>query len=203
MTRTEVLAARDALFAELQQFRRDADADLAASLQQELTGATDRYQQLKNAAGALDFADLLVARARSDQNQRRGAAAPAGRNSRGSSSTSSRTRIRSRPRSCCCSRPMTLRRSNGVKPVRLQASCSSSAIPSRRSTDSAAPMSATYWQVSQQVEARGGQRAAADERATEACRRFSDSSTRRFGAQMSGDERALQADYVPLSPRRA
>src|SRR5205823_2563774 len=52
--------ARDALFADLQQFRKDADADLAAALQQELRGATERYQQLKQAAGALDFADLLV-----------------------------------------------------------------------------------------------------------------------------------------------
>jgi ATP-dependent exoDNAse (exonuclease V) beta subunit len=63
VTRTDVLGARDALFAELQQFRKDADADLAASLQQELSGATSRYQQLKRAAGALDFTDLL-ARAR-------------------------------------------------------------------------------------------------------------------------------------------
>ena len=40
VTRTEVLAARDALFADLQQFKKDADADLAAALQQELAGAT-------------------------------------------------------------------------------------------------------------------------------------------------------------------
>src|SRR5262249_47841639 len=60
VTRTQVLAARDQLFADLQQFRRDADADLAASLQQELAGATAQYQALKTAAGALDFADLLV-----------------------------------------------------------------------------------------------------------------------------------------------
>ncbi len=59
-TRTEVLAARDALFAALQQFKRDADGDLAACLQQELAGATSRYQELKSAAGALDFADLLA-----------------------------------------------------------------------------------------------------------------------------------------------
>ncbi|MBZ5560438.1 MAG: UvrD-helicase domain-containing protein, partial [Acidobacteriia bacterium] len=63
VTRTDVLGARDALFADLQQFRKDADADLAASLQQELSGATARYQDLKRAAGALDFTDLL-ARAR-------------------------------------------------------------------------------------------------------------------------------------------
>src|SRR6185295_15374594 len=63
VNRTDVLAARDALFADLQQFRKDADADLAACLQQELAGATARYQELKRAAGALDFADLL-ARAR-------------------------------------------------------------------------------------------------------------------------------------------
>ncbi len=62
-TRTEVLAARDTLFADLQQFRKDADADLAACLQGELAGATARYQAVKASAGALDFADLL-ARAR-------------------------------------------------------------------------------------------------------------------------------------------
>ncbi len=48
------------LFAELQLFRKDADADLAACLQQELAGATARYQALKAAAGALDFGDLLA-----------------------------------------------------------------------------------------------------------------------------------------------
>src|SRR5262245_6658719 len=59
VTRTEVLAGRDALLAELQQFRKDADADLAAALQQEMAGATANYRQLKTAAGALDFTDLL------------------------------------------------------------------------------------------------------------------------------------------------
>jgi ATP-dependent exoDNAse (exonuclease V) beta subunit len=60
VTRTEVLAACDELSAGLQQFRIDADADLAACLQQELAGATERYQALKAAAGALDFDDLLT-----------------------------------------------------------------------------------------------------------------------------------------------
>ncbi len=60
VTRSEVLARKDALLADLQQFRKDADADLAAALQQELAGATERYQQLKRTAGALDFIDLLA-----------------------------------------------------------------------------------------------------------------------------------------------
>ena len=60
MTRTEVLLARDTLYADLQQFKRDADADLAAGLQAELAGATARYQALKVSAGALDYADLLT-----------------------------------------------------------------------------------------------------------------------------------------------
>ncbi len=60
VTRTEVLAARDALFADLQEFKRHADADLAACLQEELAGSTARYQALKGAAGALDFTDLLA-----------------------------------------------------------------------------------------------------------------------------------------------
>ena len=59
VARAAVLAARDSLFAEVQEFRRLADADLAASLQQELAGATTRYQELKQATGALDFTDLL------------------------------------------------------------------------------------------------------------------------------------------------
>src|SRR5437763_989709 len=63
ISRTDVLAARDELFAALQQFRKEADADLAACLQQEMAGATARYQALKKASGSLDFADLL-ARAR-------------------------------------------------------------------------------------------------------------------------------------------
>jgi ATP-dependent exoDNAse (exonuclease V) beta subunit len=60
VTRTEVLDARNALFVELQQFRRDADADLAAALQEELRPATALYQELKDAAGALDYNDLLI-----------------------------------------------------------------------------------------------------------------------------------------------
>src|SRR5438094_235520 len=59
-TRTQVLAARDAFHAELLQFRADADADLAALLQQELAPPVERYQALKNRQGALDFVDLLT-----------------------------------------------------------------------------------------------------------------------------------------------
>jgi ATP-dependent exoDNAse (exonuclease V) beta subunit len=60
VARSTVLDARDELFRDLQQFRREADADLAAALQQELQGATEKYQELKAAAGALDFKDLLL-----------------------------------------------------------------------------------------------------------------------------------------------
>ena len=44
----------------LTQFRLDADADLAAALQQELPGAIERYEALKARSGALDFLDLLL-----------------------------------------------------------------------------------------------------------------------------------------------
>ncbi len=60
IARSAVLSARDALWTGLQQFRQDADADLAAALQHELADATSRYQGLKKAAGALDFDDLLT-----------------------------------------------------------------------------------------------------------------------------------------------
>jgi ATP-dependent helicase/nuclease subunit A len=44
----------------LDRFRMDADADLAALLQQELRGAIARYETMKATAGALDFLDLLL-----------------------------------------------------------------------------------------------------------------------------------------------
>src|SRR5262249_23744198 len=58
--RAEVLSARDALYGDLLQFRAEADADLAALLQQELQAPIARYQELKRRQGALDFVDLLT-----------------------------------------------------------------------------------------------------------------------------------------------
>ncbi len=58
--RARVIEALDTLRAHLDQFRLDADADLAALLQQELAGAIVRYESLKARAGALDFLDLLL-----------------------------------------------------------------------------------------------------------------------------------------------
>ena len=60
VTRDAVLAAFESLRSHLDQFRMAADADLAASLQQELRTAIVRYEDLKRRAGALDFLDLLL-----------------------------------------------------------------------------------------------------------------------------------------------
>src|SRR6478736_1197085 len=60
VARDRVLQARVALKSRLDQFRMDADADLAALLQRDLRGAIDRYDELKARAGALDFLDLLL-----------------------------------------------------------------------------------------------------------------------------------------------
>ena len=60
VTRSAVIEALDSLRAHLDGFRLDADADLAAGLQQELQGAIGRYEALKARAGALDFLDLLL-----------------------------------------------------------------------------------------------------------------------------------------------
>ena len=74
---TDVLAARDALFNDLQQFRKDADADLAACLQQELAGATERYQASQAGGRRARLHRPAGPRARSDQEQRRRPRAPA------------------------------------------------------------------------------------------------------------------------------
>ncbi|HTI38520.1 MAG TPA: UvrD-helicase domain-containing protein [Vicinamibacterales bacterium] len=58
--RAAVAAALDAFRNELDAFRMDADADLAAALQRELRGAIDRYERIKALSGALDFLDLLL-----------------------------------------------------------------------------------------------------------------------------------------------
>jgi ATP-dependent helicase/nuclease subunit A len=58
--RAAIISALEALQAHLDGFRLDADADLAALLQQELAGAVARYETLKARAGALDFLDLLL-----------------------------------------------------------------------------------------------------------------------------------------------
>ena len=73
--RQRVVDGYEALKALLDQFRLDADADLAAALQEELAGAVERYEALKARTGALDFLDLLLkARdlVRHDANVRRG-----------------------------------------------------------------------------------------------------------------------------------
>jgi ATP-dependent exoDNAse (exonuclease V) beta subunit len=60
VSRQRVIDAYDALKPKLDQFRLDADADLAAALQQELAGAIAGYEALKTRAGSLDFLDLLL-----------------------------------------------------------------------------------------------------------------------------------------------
>jgi ATP-dependent exoDNAse (exonuclease V) beta subunit len=60
VTRARVIEAFEGLRAHLDQFRMDADADLAALLQQELAGAVAGYEELKTRTGALDFLDLLL-----------------------------------------------------------------------------------------------------------------------------------------------
>jgi ATP-dependent exoDNAse (exonuclease V) beta subunit len=58
--RDSVWSAYEALMDELDRFQRAADADLAALLHDELSGALARYEEAKRRCGALDFLDLLL-----------------------------------------------------------------------------------------------------------------------------------------------
>jgi ATP-dependent helicase/nuclease subunit A len=58
--RTHVQTAHQALIQQLDAFRFEADADLAALLRDELRGSIERYELLKKRHGALDFLDLLL-----------------------------------------------------------------------------------------------------------------------------------------------
>ncbi len=60
VTRDEILAAHAELLAALEAFAREADADLAALVQQALLETVARYEELKTRAASLDFVDLLL-----------------------------------------------------------------------------------------------------------------------------------------------
>jgi ATP-dependent exoDNAse (exonuclease V) beta subunit len=200
VTRTEVLAARDALFAGLQQFRKEADADLAACLQQELAGATARYQSLKAAAGSLDFADLLV-------------------------------RARDLIRSDGDVRMHLQRKFNRIfvdefqdtDPIQAEILLLLAADdPAATDWTKARPIPgklfivgdpkqaiyrfrgtdvATYWRVAKQLASTGGRllQLTTSYRSVPEIQRFVNAA---FAGEMTGDERTLQADYVPLAPFR-
>lgn len=58
--RREVLDRRDALHERLKRFRKDAGANLAPLLREEMWPVIGRYEGLKRRAGVLDFLDLLL-----------------------------------------------------------------------------------------------------------------------------------------------
>ena len=60
VTRDSVLAHHAQLVQELQEFKRLADADLAALLHSELRDCLNRYEERKRDQGSLDFLDLLI-----------------------------------------------------------------------------------------------------------------------------------------------
>jgi ATP-dependent exoDNAse (exonuclease V) beta subunit len=60
VTRDQALAAHAQLLQELDAFRLNANADIAALLHGEMQDCSTRYEQRKQEAGALDFLDLLI-----------------------------------------------------------------------------------------------------------------------------------------------
>ena len=60
IARADLLQEQRALVDRLREFRRAADADLAALLQRELRTPVARYGELKSSTGRLDFVDLLL-----------------------------------------------------------------------------------------------------------------------------------------------
>ncbi|HUS04709.1 MAG TPA: UvrD-helicase domain-containing protein [Bryobacteraceae bacterium] len=60
ISRATVIEKTDQLKAAIEQFRRQAEADLAVSLRAELQGMVLAYDELKRRSGKLDFTDLLL-----------------------------------------------------------------------------------------------------------------------------------------------
>ncbi|MCC6536555.1 MAG: UvrD-helicase domain-containing protein [Bryobacterales bacterium] len=59
LTKIKAKGAEELAYA-LEQFRVQAEADLAHALREEMTGLVERYEELKRQAGLLDFHDLLL-----------------------------------------------------------------------------------------------------------------------------------------------
>jgi ATP-dependent exoDNAse (exonuclease V) beta subunit len=59
--RENLLRRREEMLQWIDDFRRRADADLAALLREEMQGMIDEYEQRKGRRGKLDFVDLLIA----------------------------------------------------------------------------------------------------------------------------------------------
>ncbi|HVO98314.1 MAG TPA: UvrD-helicase domain-containing protein [Bryobacteraceae bacterium] len=59
--REDLVLRRDELLRWIEEFRRRADADLAAELREEMRALVDEYTERKRRAGKLDFVDLLIA----------------------------------------------------------------------------------------------------------------------------------------------
>ncbi len=60
VTRDFALKTRERLLEELERFKTQADADLAALMQEQFRSLADRYEDLKARRGGLDFVDLLL-----------------------------------------------------------------------------------------------------------------------------------------------
>jgi ATP-dependent helicase/nuclease subunit A len=60
VSREDLLHRRDELLRWIEDFRRKADADLAAALREEMSGLVEEYNERKRRQGKLDFVDLLV-----------------------------------------------------------------------------------------------------------------------------------------------
>jgi ATP-dependent exoDNAse (exonuclease V) beta subunit len=189
VTRADVLSARDGLLAALQQFRQQADADLAASLQHELAGATARYQALKQAAGALDFTDLL-ARARdlikNNAEVRRHL-----------QTKFTRIFVDEFQDTDPIQAEILLLLAHDQPGKLFIVGDPKQAIYRFRGTDVG-----TYWDVRDRLASRGGRvvQLTTSYRSVPAIQHFVNAA---FGAEMTGDPRTLQSEYVPLSPYRS
>jgi ATP-dependent helicase/nuclease subunit A len=200
VTRSVVLGACDELRAGLQGFQRDADADLAACLQQELAAATAGYQALKQAAGALDFADLLV-RARDLIRENGGVRRHLQRKFARIlvDEFQDTDPVQADILLLLTADDPRVEDPGEARPVPGKlfiVGDPKQAIYRFRGTDVA-----TYWRVSRQLAARGGRvlQLTTSYRSVPAIQRFVNAA---FDQAMCADGRALQAGYVPLAPHR-
>ena len=186
--RKDVLSARDVLYADVLQFRKDADADLAARLQQELAGATHRYQELKRATGALDFTDLL-ARARTLIQANEAVRLHLQQKFK-------RLFVDEFQDTDPIQADILLLLAGDVPGKLFIVGDPKQAIYRFRGTDVA-----TYWDVSRRLVEQGGRvlKLTTSYRSVPEIQRFVNAA---FAQEMTGNRITLQADYVPLSPDR-
>ncbi len=199
--REDLVLRRDELLRWIEEFRRRADADLAAVLRDEMRGLVDEYNERKQRAGKLDFVDLLIT-VRDLVRDQPTSATICRTASRICSSTNFRTPIRCRRRFCCCWPPTTGTKPTGARVVPAAGKLFLVGDPKQSIYKFRRADMVLYRKVRDELRDRGVGFVTLT-RSFRAVRNIQQFVNAAFETEMTGDVDSGQADWAPLEEDRA